>query len=596
MAIVFKEEKLKPIRPNTALGPGQYLPISKSAKHKKNYAPFSSNTKKFQPLHSGFNKQIRDATPGPGKYYNDYFKQKAEKLELISTIKQLSQDGEFFEEYFLSKDSSNNKNKLQEKLGFDMKDFRFKKIPNLTPGPGNYFIDKNRNNNNFLIRSKTALYTNNDSLIKRTKNFEAKKKLKGKKEKLGPGSYELDNPQSWLKNGTSWSKMKSLRSNSVKTIISKETTRPQTSFGINMKINNIKTNNNIYQNKIKFQNIMIYNKAKENINKKIKEKDNTPGPGYYIDMNKNSDFSSKSIPLPLNKQFFGSDNARFEDNLKSNFWDSKYFFNNNKNEIYKNSNIINISNNNKMVNNRKKAAFISSEKRFTKISFLNQKNPYSNSDIKNPGPADYDPKPINDIFKNNFNNMNNTFNFRQKRFEPLITNNITWKIQTPGPGSYIDPYTGKGTSNSVYINGLHVDINRGKKLSKPKIKKSNSVINIKDETPGVGAYNIGIYDSIGYKNNVIKQKKNNIRKSSNFYESNYFKRKIENMKKNNNSLGLYKTKELDFMKFKQISPPFHASGKKMKDENKGYIVSPGQYESRSYFDWNKKSYNLSYLF
>lgn len=55
------------------------------------------------------------------------------------------------------------------------------------------------------------------------------------------------------------------------------------------------------------------------------------------------------------------------------------------------------------------------------------------------------------------------------------------------------------------------------------------------------------------------------------------------MRKNNN-LGSYKKKELSYVKFKQIYPPFNTSDKRMKDENKGYMVNPGQYESRTYYD------------
>ena len=60
-----------------------------------------------------------------------------------------------------------------------------------------------------------------------------------KKESVGPGSYDLDNPQIWLKNGTSWSKMKSAKamnkynknqkSNENESKIS---TRPQTALEI----------------------------------------------------------------------------------------------------------------------------------------------------------------------------------------------------------------------------------------------------------------------------------------------------------------------------------------------------------------------------
>ena len=156
MAIIFKEEKLKTVR---QIQHQDLFDISQfNQQNKKNYVSFASNTQKLQPLHSDFNKLMSDETSGPGIYYNDYFNQKVEKLELVSTIKQLSKKGEFFEEYFLSKKYlQNNKDKEQEKLGFEVKDIRFKKIPNQTPYPRNYFTDKNKyNDNNYLIRNKTV--------------------------------------------------------------------------------------------------------------------------------------------------------------------------------------------------------------------------------------------------------------------------------------------------------------------------------------------------------------------------------------------------------------------------------------------------------
>ena len=52
MAFVFREEKLKKMRPNTALGPGQYLPITETKIVKSNIgrAPFESRVKKFKPI------------------------------------------------------------------------------------------------------------------------------------------------------------------------------------------------------------------------------------------------------------------------------------------------------------------------------------------------------------------------------------------------------------------------------------------------------------------------------------------------------------------------------------------------------------------
>ena len=48
-------------------------------------------------------------------------------------------------------------------------------------------------------------------------------------------------------------------------------------------------------------------------------------------------------------------------------------------------------------------------------------------------------------------------------------------------------------------------------------------------------------------------------------------------------------------KVEQIKPPFHDSVIRMKDKNLGFEIGPGHYESRSYFDWNKKTYNVTYL-
>ena len=66
MAFVFRENKLKKIRPNTALGPGEYLPISKNKKIKNNNvtAPFESTVQKFNPLYGKLN-AIRNSTFTP---------------------------------------------------------------------------------------------------------------------------------------------------------------------------------------------------------------------------------------------------------------------------------------------------------------------------------------------------------------------------------------------------------------------------------------------------------------------------------------------------------------------------------------------------
>ena len=88
MAFVYREEKLKKIRPNTALGPGEYLPQTKSKiiKNNEGRAPFESGVKKFKPLYGELN-AIRNATPGPGKYYVDELKSKSSKMENLASIR-----------------------------------------------------------------------------------------------------------------------------------------------------------------------------------------------------------------------------------------------------------------------------------------------------------------------------------------------------------------------------------------------------------------------------------------------------------------------------------------------------------------------------
>ena len=83
MAFVYREDKLKNIRPNTALGPGEYLPQSKSKilKNNDDRAPFESGVKKFKPLYGELN-AIRNITPGPGKYYVDDLKAKTKKWKI----------------------------------------------------------------------------------------------------------------------------------------------------------------------------------------------------------------------------------------------------------------------------------------------------------------------------------------------------------------------------------------------------------------------------------------------------------------------------------------------------------------------------------
>jgi len=718
MAFVYREEKLKNVRPATALGPGEYLPITRTKYIKSNegIAPFETSTEKFKPINGKIDTLFN---PGPGKYYKDIDEIKTEKIKNEATIKYLNQDENIAQEKINNKNGNNKNTQYNlrtnaEKLGFDIKDKRFKEKINENPGPGNYFknmnnmintinddnnkrcksanynnrmvnnlvtINNNINNNNDLVIHNKVLVPSipyndngfeiiNDELVK-IEDPNSYKKFKGdKKESVGPGSYQLDDPQHWHRTGTAWSKQRASRMQSANTLdSSKITTRPQTSNKIGNNNNNINDNNNnkdnvkfdiriVSANPNKRKKLKNFNtnrvlssnrlKRQENVKKYMEEEDDKqnflnnknyqkefddfynqqqPGPGYYIDIQKNSDFYEKSIPYPENKQFFLSNMERFPPNTKSNVnvGPTTYFTNNQYyNSAFNNGNVQKIKEKNKEI----KAPFSTRQKRF-KIDHNQRIN------LLNPGPGQYDPKLYKNIEKNHFNDKVTNFNFRSKRFGPT-TSNLKWMMNTPGPGSYINPYSATGTNNTVLVNGLYLDTRKGKELIRARTAKNNrnnnningifigsslskninnnnnnerileNMRNI-NKNPGVGTYDADKIFSIDYNNKKKAHKSKEIGKLNIAFDShntrandpNYIKMNKDNgtrfkQYKNRSNIGpgfYYKEKVQEVT---QINPPFHDSTIKYKPPN-DLDIGPGQYDTNSYFDWNKKTFNIYYI-
>ena len=47
---------------------------------------------------------------------------------------------------------------------------------------------------------------------------------------------------------------------------------------------------------------------------------------------------------------------------------------------------------------------------------------------------------------------------------------------------------------------------------------------------------------------------------------------------------------------KQMFPPFNQSDRKWKNQYVGeFLTGPGQYNTDSYFNWNKKTYNINFV-
>ena len=608
MAFVYRENKLKKMRPNTALGPGEYLPISKEKKFKNNNisAPFESNEKKFRSFYGGLN-AIKNATPGPGKYYIDKLEIKTKKLENLSNIKRSNVDG------FILNKSHSEKNLYSdsERLGFDIKGKRFKDEVNKNPGPGEYFKEnKMKKYNDSNHRAKTALYKNtnyvpkdnvfvpsipykdngfeigeNNSLIKLESENDLWKK---NQDKLGPGSYDIDNPKEWLKSGTSWSKMKVERVMNIKNDQNlKDITRPETALILNVNYisehpSNLKEKK--HKNKKRLQTAkykpgyyQMSNSHEDNLKSLTnKKKDGFPCNDYYIDIVKDSVFYKDTIPYPEFKQFFLSNNQRFAEVKKNEFLGPTTYFENNN--YYKSSFSSEKILKKKDINKVTKTPFNTREKRFKKVN-----NNVINEEF--PGPGTYNPKIIKAIESNKFNNKTNTFNFRSKRFG-TAGSDFKWKISIPGPGSYINPYTATGTSNTLLINGLYLNIRKGKEILKPKSKETIPLKKPDNMVPGVGSFNPGLVSSIAY-NNRKKAKFANDKRNVAFNSA--IKRENKKVYKSNVGPGYYYHPKQ--FKEKQINPPFLQSSTKFKKDKNIFGLGPGFYESRSYFDWNKKSFN-----
>ena len=608
MAFVYRENKLKKMRPNTALGPGEYLPISKEKKFKNNNisAPFESNEKKFRSFYGGLN-AIKNATPGPGKYYIDKLEIKTKKLENLSNIKRSNVDG------FILNKSHSEKNLYadSERLGFDIKGKRFKDEVNKNPGPGEYFKEnKMKKYNDSNHRAKTALYKNtnyvpkdnvfvpsipykdngfeigeNNSLIKLESENDLWKK---NQDKLGPGSYDIDNPKEWLKSGTSWSKMKVERVMNIKNDQNlKDITRPETALILNVNYisehpSNLKEKK--HKNKKRLQTAkykpgyyQMSNSHEDNLRPLTnKKKDGFPCNDYYIDIVKDSVFYKDTIPYPEFKQFFLSNNQRFTEVKKNEFLGPTTYFENNN--YYKSSfsseKILKKKDKNKIA----KTPFNTREKRFKKVN-----NDAINEEF--PGPGTYNPKIMKAIESNKFNNNTNTFNFRSKRFG-TAGSDFKWKNSIPGPGSYINPYTATGTSNTLLINGLYLNIRKGKDLLKPKSKETIPLKKPDNMVPGVGSFNPGLISSIAYNNRKKTKLSNN---KVNVAFNTAIKKEKNKVYKSNIGPGYYYHPKQ--FKEKQINPPFLQSTSKFKKDKNIFGIGPGYYESRSYFDWNKKSFN-----
>ncbi len=109
--------------------------------------------------------------------------------------------------------------------------------------------------------------------------------------------------------------------------------------------------------------------------------------------------------------------------------------------------------------------------------------------------------------------------------------------------------------------------------------------------PPIGLYNSDLIFSINY-NNQKKVKQNS--KLDNIGFSSCINKKPNENKIDDIGPGYYYREKK--VKVNETHPPFATSEKKLKENYQTqFLTGPGQYNIDSYFDWNKRTFNVNFI-
>ncbi len=113
-----------------------------------------------------------------------------------------------------------------------------------------------------------------------------------------------------------------------------------------------------------------------------------------------------------------------------------------------------------------------------------------------------------------------------------------------------------------------------------------------NENPPVGAYNSDMLYNIGYS---VSKKISKCTSINAPFMSMKRRFEVDRPKTTNNLVGpgyYYKVKQPEK---NQIFPQFKSSSKRFQGKKMETDIGPGLYNTGSYFDWHKKTYNNLYL-
>ena len=638
MAFVFRsakrlEEKIKPnnnfnFYENFNLLSEIYKKYSKKNNINKSQISFGSTS-----LRNSLNIKDGSDSPGPGSY-------KVQKSFIKNSFNQnltSPNDPEGIEgeptQIFISKERRFNEYKTSNKD---------------SPSPGEYFKDKKIFEQDNIHQDSSHLkkfgvyppYSQKRQISIPTNDcyyevndvgeVEVKKDLdKINNTNLGPGSYNAkyleknNNSIDWSKTANQKEEEKNKKNKKKDKQIQKEfriynSDDIYNNSSLNSLHNDSKTNDKTYENHSSVtRNIELYadkicntelinQRAKDrlNINNKLKFiKDGSPGPGeYYTDFNIDAPISfsnvdnfgsnsSRGLLFPVGKNKIRIGNKQKPSLVIENTNKNKFKNINNKSRNLTIGNYQDYENNkyNNKLNRENDNSYKLHFQRVNDLKerYLKSKNLFSSK----LGPGTYNPslsfdKDKKESYVQNFNSL-------EKRF---VENKE--KLMCPGVGTYstLESYSPKKTyfQSSVPPN---VSQRHFIGLSSSKIQEMKDQLYIdKHSHPGVGDYFPELRSSIEYNLYKKLENINDSRPCFNYAEKRFFefKRKYED----DNHVGKYNLfkKEKEMM---QNSIPFSSNLEKdstnvfiPKEQRNRKLIGPGKYRYDSYFDWNKKTYNI----
>ena len=301
-------------------------------------------------------------------------------------------------------------------------------------------------------------------------------------------------------------------------------------------------------------------------NKKIIE----PGPGSYEPLNNNFKFEPKRnryqnfgtyesrnmMPIPLNKNKIRNENISNKLRLKK-----KLDENNNKLNKYK-----------RLLHNL----------RFNLIK--EQSKQFKKNIEDNLGPGSYSPNAIYDMKKFRTQNLSKILgaNKNEERKPSYIDIN-----NNPGVGEYdVNGEFKKNIEKNLSLLKRQKDKEKYEHILymdkfKKKLKKKEKKFIYLDYV-----------DTEEYKIRMYLKNNNIFRPPFNSAEPKFKKEKLNNINIISNEMTNYQKKENN-----HLNVPFLSNAKRWNDNNDNKSaekIGPGTYEQKSFFDWNKKSFNVQY--